>query len=327
MYGLGAAVRREAYARGVFGQQKLRSPVISVGGLALGGSMKTPAVVELARVLASRGPKVGVVGHGYRGANAGPCVVSDGQQPLASLDAAGDEAVLMAHELPGCPVVVGRDKAAAGRALEERFGKRIIIVDSGFQHLRLYRDIDIVCVTEADLGDGVLPSGMLREFPRSLSCAHIVFTDRRTDGARVERLRTARPRDVFSLERKDFGFFPIDGSGEPVPTPEKVFVFCGIGRPEAFMSDLGSLGAGIVGRKIFRDHHRFTETELKDLAKSAEASGARAVVVTTKDAVRIQAWPGSLPLLVLGARLDIEGLPRVLKRIDSMILDRIKAGH
>jgi tetraacyldisaccharide 4'-kinase len=181
-YGFGASLRRRAYTRGIFKQERLRSPVISVGGLAMGGSMKTPAVLELARALAARGPKVGVVGHGYRGADATPRVVSDGATIFDTADKAGDEAILLALELPGCPVVVGRDKVAAGRLLEEKFGKRIVLVDSGFQHLRLHRDLDVVCVTERDLGTRVLPAGVLRESPRALRSAGLIFTDRETDG-------------------------------------------------------------------------------------------------------------------------------------------------
>lgn len=292
----------------------------------MGGTMKTPTVIELAHALSSRGPRVGVLGHGYRGADPSPRVVSDGERPLETVASVGDEALLLAHELPGCPIVVGRDKVAAGRLLEERFGKRIVLVDSGFQHRRLFRDLDIVCVTEGDLGARVMPAGMLRESPSALRFADLVFTDRETDGPRVAKLRATRPNDVFSLARGDFGFFPLEGTGVEVDPPGRAFVFCGIGWPERFVKDVASCGAAVVGERFFRDHHPFTEGELKDAAAAAEKAGATAVVTTAKDAVRISAWPGSLPLLVLSARLDIERLPVVLKRIDRVILGRIKAG-
>lgn len=326
LYGLGASLRRKAYARGVFRQERLRSPVISVGGLAMGGSMKTPTVIELARALSSRGPSVGVLGHGYLGAGAGPRVVSDGEKPLETVATVGDEAVLLAHELPGCPVVVGRDKVAAGRLLEARFGKQILIVDSGFQHLRLFRDLDIVCVTESDLAGRVLPSGLLRESPRALRFADLVFTDQETDGPEAERLREQRPRDVFSLVRKEFGFYPLEASGREVEPPERAFVFCGIGWPERFVKDVAARGVAVAGQRFFRDHHSFSAADLRAVAAAAEKAGVNAVVTTAKDAVRIAAWPGPLPLLVLAARLGIERLSLVLKRIDSVILARMKAG-
>jgi len=326
IYGLGASLRRRAYEAGVFRQQRLSSPVISVGALAMGGSMKTPTVVELARALSERGPAVGVLGHGYRGEVSGPRVVSDGEKPLETADKVGDEAVLIAHELPGCPVVVGKDKAAAGRLMEERFGKRILLVDSGFQHLALYRDLDIVCATERDLGSRVLPAGRLRESPQALRSAHMIFTDRATDGPRVAKLRERRPGDVFALSRAEFGFYPADGSGGKVDPPKKVFAFCGIGWPERFIHDLTAQGVTIAGQRFFRDHHPFAADDLLDLAKAAEAAGAIAAVTTTKDAVRIHQWPGPLPLLVLSARLEIDGLPQILKRIDRVILARIRAG-
>ena len=326
LYGFGASLRRRAYTLGLLKSERLGSPVISVGGLAMGGSMKTPTVIELARALSSRGPKVGVLGHGYRGASPGPRIVSDGESPLETVASVGDEALLLAHELPGCPIVVGRDKVAAGRLLEERFGRRIVLVDSGFQHRRLFRDLDIVCVTEADLGARVMPAGMLRESVRALRAAHMIFTDRATDGRRVAQLKARRPNDVFSLARADFGFFPLDGSGVEVDAPARAFVFSGIGAPERFVKDVAARGVEVAGQRSFRDHHVFTEGELKDLADAAGKAGAQAVVTTAKDAVRIGAWPGAVPLLVLAARLDIERLPAVLKRIDSVILARIKAG-
>ena len=326
-YGLGAALRRSAYARGLLRREHLHSPVISVGGLAMGGSMKTPAVIELAHALASRGPAVGVLGHGYRGADPSPVVVSDGARPLETVDRVGDEALLLAHELPGFPIVSGRDKVAAGRLLESRFGKMIVLVDSGFQHLRLFRDLDIVCVTERDLGARVLPAGMLREFPRTLRSAHLIFTDRETDGPRVAALRAARPKDVFSLARSAFGFFALEGTGAEVTPPAKAFVVCGIGWPERFASDVAARGVPVTGKRFYRDHHPFTEADLKLVADEAQKAGATEVVTTAKDAVRIRSWPGPMPLLVMSARLDIERLPQVLKRIDSVILQRIKAGR
>lgn len=307
-------------------RERLRSPVISVGGLAMGGSMKTPTVVELARAIRARGPTVCVLGHGYRGQGGPPRLVSNGETPLECAETVGDEAMLLAYELPGCPVAVGSDKVAAGRFLEARFGKRIMLVDSGFQHLRLFRDLDIVCVSEADLGERVLPAGMLREPPRALRSADLIFTDRETDGGRVARLRAERPADVFSVARADFGFFSFEGTGLEVDPPRKAFSFCGIGNPERFAKDLASGGVALVGQRTFRDHHRFSTKELREMASSAETAGADAVVTTAKDAVRINLWPGPLPLMVLSARLSIENLPAVLKRIDRVILARIKAG-
>ena len=322
LYGLAVSLRREAYGRGLFPRQRLRSPVISVGGLARGGSMKTPVVIELARALSARGALVGVLGHGYRGEGGRPRVVSDGENLLETARAVGDEAVLLAHELPGCPVVVGKDKVAAGRLLEQRFGRLIVLVDSGFQHLRLFRDLDIVCVSERDLTDRVLPSGMLRESARALKSADLIFTDRESDAEKVARLRAQRPADLFSAARADFGFFSHPSPGLELKAPEKAFILSAIGKPERFASDVAAQGVEVVGQHVFRDHHRFSARDLGQVATAAEKAGASAVVTTAKDAVRIPAWPGAVPLVVLAARLDIEGLPAVLKRIDKVTLAR-----
>lgn len=326
VYGLLAAVRRGAYRREMLPRWRLSSPVISVGGLAMGGSMKTPVVVEIARALRERGPAVGVLGHGYRGRDGKPRLVSDGAKPLETAETAGDEAMLLAHELPGCPVAVGKDKVAAARLLEERFGRLIIVVDSGFQHQRLFRDLDIVCVSEVELGGRVLPAGILREFPRALKAADLIFTDRITDGPLVARLRARRPKDVYSMERKDFGFFPFEGGGPEMEAPARAYVLCGIGRPERFLKDVASRGVTLTGQRRFRDHHPYSAQDLKDVVAAAEKTGASAVVTTSKDAVRIDQWPGPLPLMVLSARLEIESFPAILKRIDQIVLARIKAG-
>ena len=171
LYGLGAAARRKAYARGLFRPGRLPSPVISVGGLAMGGSMKTPLAAEIARSLLSRGGQVGIIGHGYRGRDSRVRVVSDGETIFETAESVGDEAILLARDLNKCPIVVGRNKFEAGRLLEAEFGRRVLIVDGGFQHLDLARDLDIVCVTEQDLGDSVVPAGALRETPRALRFA------------------------------------------------------------------------------------------------------------------------------------------------------------
>ena len=128
------------------------------------------------------------------------------------------------------------------------------------------------------------------------------------------------------MARADFGFFPLEGTGIEAEAPERAFAFCGIGNPERFVKDLAARGVSVAGQRFFRDHHPFTEGDLRDLLAAAGAANATALVTTTKDAVRIHEWPGPLPLLVMAARLQIERLPEILKRIDSMILARMKAG-
>ena len=145
LYGLGAAMRREAYARGAFRPGRLVSPVISVGGLAMGGSMKTSLVIEIARALQDRGGEVGIIGHGYRGRVAAARLVSDGHALLETAHSVGDEAVLLSTDLKRCPVVVGRNKYKAGRLLETKFGRRILIVDGGGELFKIVELNQIDC--------------------------------------------------------------------------------------------------------------------------------------------------------------------------------------
>ena len=324
LYGLGAAMRREAYARGVFRPGRLVSPVISVGGLAMGGSMKTSLVLEIARALQNRGGEVGIIGHGYRGRADAPRLVSDGDTLFETACSVGDEAVLVSTDLKRCPVVVGRNKYEAGRLLETKFGRRIVIVDGGFQHLDLARDLDIVCVSEEDLGQAVIPAGPLRERPGVLRLAGVVMTDRVSDGPRVAALRGQRPRDVFSIARADFQFYDMKDPSARVEAPARAFAFCGIGSPRRFLADLASQKVTVAGHRFFRDHHPFSDTDLRALAAAATQVNAPAVVTTAKDAVRVQEWPGQIPMLVMTARLDIDDPKRLLKRIDQAVLSRIK---
>ena len=327
LYGRGAAARRQAYSRGVFRPGRLPSPVISVGALAMGGSMKTPLVAEITRALQARGGEVGIIGHGYRGRHSSVRVVSDGDTIFETVESVGDEAILLARDLAKCPIVVGRNKFEAGRVLEEEFGKRVLIVDGGFQHLDLARELDIVCVSEHDLGDSVVPAGALRETVHALSFAGAVMSDRATDGARVASLRAQRPRDVFSLARTDFRFHDARDPSIQVDPPAVAFALCGVGAPERFVKDLARQKIAIAGHRFFRDHHPFGDADLQALSIAARKANAPVAVTTAKDQLRVRNWPGSLPLLVMTARLDIENLKGLLKKIDQAVLTKLKGAR
>ncbi len=160
LYGLGALTRRAAYRRGLIKQARLHGPVISVGNLSVGGSGKTPLVATIARLVRDAGHPVAILSRGYQGAFPGAAlIVSDGERLLADAFSAGDEPVMLARDLPGVVVAVGRRRDQVGRAVEERFGARVHILDDGFQHLRLARDLDLVCLAADDVDDWPLPAG------------------------------------------------------------------------------------------------------------------------------------------------------------------------
>jgi tetraacyldisaccharide 4'-kinase len=322
LFGRAASLRASLYRRGVWSQARLQGPVISVGNLSVGGSGKTPVVARLARLLQDEGRAVSILSRGYGGSFQGDClVVSDGRSVVGDAATAGDEPVMLARALPGVVVAVGPHRDVVGRAVEARFGACTHILDDGFQHLRLARDLDVVCVAPRDLADRPLPAGWLREAPAALSRAQVVLLA--TDGADGEAIQRAElrlgPERTFLMRRRIRGFFSPDGV--PRPGPSRAFLLSGIARPERFAADVAEAVPDIVGHDAFRDHHVFTPAQVDAVAARARALGADAIVTTEKDLVRLPVRSDAPPLLVLKIEADIEDEPRFRARI----LDALRA--
>lgn len=315
LYGVGSALRVGLYRRGILHQARLAGPVISVGNLRVGGSGKTPVVARLAEILRDAGFPVSILSRGYGGSFTGDAlVVGDGKDVLAPASAAGDEPVMLARSLPGVVVAVGPRRHRVGREVERLFGRRVHILDDGFQHLRLARDLDLVCVTTEDLRDRPLPAGYLREFKGAASRAHIIlWTDGATPCSRVD---ATRNESAHVVTRRVEGFF--DREGLPKAPPRHPFLLAGIARPERFASDVASRVEAVAGRAFFRDHHVFQAQELETIAVEARQLGADALVTTAKDAVRIHSGALALPLLILRVSAVIEDEDRLRERLVSV---------
>jgi tetraacyldisaccharide 4'-kinase len=295
LFGAGAAVRAQLYRQGLLRTARLRGPVISVGNLSVGGSGKTPVVALIAETLRDAGFPVSILSRGYGGSFAGETlVVSDGTSVLAGAGVAGDEPVMLARSLPGVVVAVGPRRDRVGREVESRFGARVHVLDDGFQHLRLARDLDVLCVTADDLDDRPLPAGRLREFPSALSRAHVVLWN----GGEPPSQTSHRPEcDTYVVKRRVDGFFDLEG--RPQAAPRRPYLVAGIARPERFASDVDSLVGEVAGREFHRDHHRFDARELEAIAETARSLGADALVTTAKDAVRMPPVATAVPVIVL----------------------------
>jgi tetraacyldisaccharide 4'-kinase len=316
LFGAGAALRESAYRRGWLARSRLAGPVVSVGNLSVGGSGKTPVVARIASLLRDEGLPVAVLSRGYGGSFRGEAlVVGDGSRVLASAEEAGDEPVMLARGLPGVVVAVGRRRDEVGRAVESRFGRRVHVLDDGFQHLRLARDLDIVCLDVHDLADRPLPAGRLRERPAALRRADLVLLTR-VDAADEDHLRAlenelGRER-TFRVRRRVLGFRTLEG-GEASP-PSRAFLVAGIARPERFRHDASTL-ASVTGALFFRDHHRYRPADVREAEAGARAAGAAALVTTAKDAVRFPASAATLPVLVLEVAAAIEDEERLRARL------------
>ncbi len=255
LYAAAARERRRWYARRPDSRRRLSRPVVSVGNVAVGGSGKTPLVAHLARLLQDAGHRPAVLTRGYARARPsdGVTVVSDGERLLADLDRAGDEPLMLARRLPGVPVLVSSDRYLAGRLAERRFGCSVHLLDDGFQHFQLERDVDLVVVSGADLARPVtLPSGRLRE-PLDVmgEASAVVLTDVESaeDEAAVRALVGLGVETVFRMARESGSPQPIDEGDrfEPPAAGTRVLAVAGLARPGRFFADVSRHGWTVAG--------------------------------------------------------------------------------
>lgn len=271
LYGWLVARRNSAYDEHRRPIVPVERPVISVGNISAGGTGKTPTVQMLVRMLRDAGHHPAIVLRGYRRRSKGLVVVHDGQQLLEDVNAAGDEAYLHAMSL-GVPVVVSADKVEAAAYAAGCLPCDVIIVDDGFQHRALHRDVDIVIIDPATINGALIPAGRLREPHTALSRADIVML---VDGATEERVKPfLKPTaQIFDLERS---------VSCAAPTGVPVLAVSGIARPERFHDSIRMLGYTIAGSIIYRDHHRYTAFNVRAIADAANRHSA-SVITTTKD--------------------------------------------
>jgi tetraacyldisaccharide 4'-kinase len=310
LYGAAASWRRRWHARDPGRQRALSKPVVSVGNLRAGGTGKTPAVAHLARLLVACGERPAILtrGYGRRVQTAGVTVVSDGTRILAPLDTAGDEPLMLASTLTGVPVLVGADRYLSGRMAEDRFGATVHLLDDGFQHLALARDVDLLMVSEDDLTDRVLPAGYLREPLAAAAAADalLVTAGYESAAARVGRALGVSTTFLASLAN---GAPRMVSSGDPVIVPfgDAVFLVAGIARPERFFSDIATAGWHVAGTLEFRDHHRYSQHDVAQITERAKSVRPAIVLTTEKDAVRLSACDlTGLPIAAVPLELTIE---------------------
>jgi tetraacyldisaccharide 4'-kinase len=271
-------------------------PVVSVGNLSWGGSGKTPLIAALAAHLRDGGMRVAVLSRGYRSASRGVRLVSAGEGPLLGPRVAGDEPVLLAGQLPGVAVVVGPDRAEAARHALERLSPRpqLLLLDDGFSHLRLYRDLDLLAFPAADpfAGGRLPPSGRLREPLASVRHADAALLTGAQQAGEGQALAEAlRP---FGFQGPGFASFsrlspprPV-GPGAELRRGARVLLVAAIARPQAFFAAARAQGLEVAGELGLPDHHSYPASTLEEIDRAAAAAGAEAVVVTGKDRVKLQ---------------------------------------
>lgn len=303
IYGGVSWIRLFLYQVRLLRTRRLNTLVISIGNLTVGGTGKTPLVIALAEYLSGKGLMVGILSRGYKGKRSEDLEwVSDGQQLLASPEEAGEEPYLMATRLKNVPVVVGRDRYRSGKCLLERFKPDAILLDDGFQHLRLYREINLL-VIDGTLPFGLpepegrlLPRGILRESLRGIRRASAVLVSRMEQCDQwpeiLRRVRYYHPQvPVFGVFFKPTRLIELaSGKVGEIASLKGVSIlaFSGIGHPASFRFFLEQLEAKVVAEVAFEDHHRYTAEEIKQLIRTAQANGAEVLMTTEKDGVKIR---------------------------------------
>jgi tetraacyldisaccharide 4'-kinase len=319
LYGAGVGFRLAGYTMGLLRPRTLPGFVISIGNLTAGGTGKTPAVALLAQWAIHRGYRVAVLSRGYGGAYREKVLeVSDGTRIKAGPRESGDEPHLLARRLKGVPIVLGKKRHLAGKVAFERFKTNLFILDDGFQHLGLKRDLNLVLLDAANpFGNGrILPWGPLREPVGQLKRADAFILTRSKD------LRSGM--DLHNYLEEGFPGRPIyhaDHLPEKVVLPwkkeeiapeslkgKRVLAFAGIARPDAFKETLLNLGADVQRFESFRDHYPFREDELRALIRQGKELGVQYVITTEKDWMRIAPGePTARDLAYLSVRFAIAG--------------------
>lgn len=314
LFGAGVAARNALYASGLLRAGRAPARVVSVGGLRVGGAGKTPFVLWLARRLCEEGMRPCIVTRGYGGSGGENAFVLRATDASTNtiVDRAGDEAVLLAIR-SGCPVAVGHDRLAACRTawkklIENGEPPDVFVLDDGFQHRALARDVDIVMTSGADASMRLLPAGPLREPVSALRRAAVAIAlttpdapaAASADGATHFIRAAMRPSMLVSSVADVSGHSPSWLSGRDV------VAVAAIARPERFLDDLSRAGARIVKAIVRRDHHRYDESDGVEIDRAVTASPASVVVTTEKDLVKLTHLRPRLRMLALRIELEIE---------------------
>jgi tetraacyldisaccharide 4'-kinase len=313
----GVALRHVAYRRGWLKTLRLNRPVVSVGNLSVGGTGKTPLVILMARTLLAAGHRPCILTRGYRGhGGKGLIVLEPGADRIADPREVGDEPATLARALPQVPIIVSPDRLRGGMIGEQFFRASVHLLDDGFQHLALYRDLDVVLldITHPLSDLALLPAGRWREPFSALRRADWVVLTRTELGdagwwqGRVQALNPQAR--IFRCSTK-FGGLVEARSGLSEPHEKvirrKVTAFCGIGNPAAFFADLRSWGFSVVAESVFPDHHVYKRHELDNISALSRSVGAEAILTTQKDVMNLPPdWNAPLPLFACCIHLEIE---------------------
>jgi tetraacyldisaccharide 4'-kinase len=308
-YGRCVSFRKSLYARGLLKPKRLKATVISVGNLTAGGTGKTPMVLWLAEKFLAEGKKVAILTRGYKGSGG-----------------TSDEVELLRYRLGDrVKFGVGPNRYESGRRLESQHEIDVFLLDDGFQHLQLARDLDIVMLDGSRKlkDEWLLPAGLLREPIAACRRADILVVSRKFERPPVE-ASDAHTFSIFYSQTRLLGFRRLASEDEPRYLSETgqgpFFAFCGIGNPEAFFADLARWHVPVVQHKAFADHHKYSARDVRQLQRAAETSKAAAFVTTEKDvanlparAFRLAVWVAVIDLVFTAESELTAAIDRILQ--------------
>jgi tetraacyldisaccharide 4'-kinase len=287
IYGFVVQYKTLLYEKGAFDRQRLRGAVVSVGNLTVGGTGKTPMVLWLAEKFLAEGKSVAILSRGYRGAGG-----------------SSDEVELLRHRLGDrVRFGIGANRFAKGSELERKSPVDVFLLDDGFQHLKLARDLDIVMLDGSKNleNEWLLPAGRLREPVRAGSRADLLVVTRKSEPSTTE-AHDSREYQMFYAQTKLLGFHKSSADrGTPYVSdigPGPFFAFCGIGNSQAFLDDLKRWHVPAAASREFRDHHKYSQADLDAIESAATALGAKALVTTEKDEQNLRGSFHRLPLYI-----------------------------
>lgn len=359
IYGFGHFLRLSFYKTGILKTKILPVPVISIGNITAGGTGKTPTVMMIAELLKGMGKKVAVLSRGYKGKAEGeinphtltegkneqPCaksaghsqqgvgvnVVSDGNKVFMNPLQSGDEPYMMAAMLKGIPVITGSDRYKTGMYAIEKFGAEVILMDDGYQHVQLNRNLNILLLdSNSPFGNGyLLPRGTLREPPSYINRADVILLNLKSRGTHESgssnlKVNLKENIPICKSQYVSEGFVDINGNRAislDGVKGKKGFAFCGIASPDSFKNSLTEVGINIKGFVSFEDHYQFNRGDIESLISKAKETGSEILITTEKDAVKLMEFkPIVFPLWILKIRMEvIEGKEILLSKIREAV--------
>ena len=325
LYAMSIKLRNCLYDKKIFPQRRLSCKVISVGNIVVGGSGKTPMVIYLANLLQEKGFRPAVLSRGYMGKSKLPVnIVSDGRRLFMKPEDCGDEPVLISQATKGIPVLTGPRRFLTGQIAQEKFGADVLILDDGFQHRQLARDLDIVLLkAEAPSGNGcLLPAGPLRESSQALKRADMIcyVGNDHKDHSELEPVFQVfhRGNMLFNgASKQEYALNHLQN--------RRICAFAGIASPEGFQKTLTDAGAEVAFFVSFPDHHFYTREEIRNIQKRAEEEKVEMIITTEKDGVKLKPFHMFLEKIHL-LRVSMAFVSEEEKFV-SFLLERLKDAH